>query len=168
MRSRLEQHSPSRNAPRVYTHRATLTLRKSVAPTSLLHTLPSWSRQYADGWFEVREGRRQAPSPSLALDSAFPRMNGGYSGMFPIVEDSASLATPLISSGVSREQKSPPAGTQVLPARDPFLNSSGVSAGSASPLRAHEHPIQTSTASVEQVIPTLPVKPVVTPQPPST
>ena len=53
----------------------------------------------------------------------------------------------------------------MAPVRDPFLNWSGESAGAPS-LRAYEHPLRTSTASVEQAIPTLPVEPVVTSQPP--
>ena len=105
------------------------------------------------------------PSPSLALDSAFPRMNGGHSGMFPIAKDSASLAAPPTPSGVGTGQKPPPAGTQMPPVRDPFLSSSGVSAGSPWSLCDHEHPPWTSTAAVEKAIPTLPVEPVVTPQP---
>ena len=113
--------------------------------------------------FGLRCGKAGAgtPSPSIALDSAFPRMNGGHSGLFPIAEDSASLAPPDVDTG----QKPPSAGTQVPPVRDSFLNSSELSAGSPSSLRAHEHPLRTSTAPVEQVIPTLPVEPVVTPQP---
>ena len=83
-------------------------------------------------------------------------MNGGHSGLFPITEDSARLATPQTPSGVSTGQKPPPAGNQVPPVRDPFLNSSGVSAGSPLALRAHEHPPRTSTTAVEQVIPTMP------------
>ena len=103
------------------------------------------------------------PNPSSALDSAFPRMNGGHSSLFPIAEDSASLATPPTPSGVDTGQKPPPAGTQVPPIRDPFSNSS---AGSPSSLRAHEPPLRTSTASVDQAIPTLSAESVVTPQPP--
>ena len=45
------------------------------------------------------------PSPSLALDSAFARMSGGYSGLFPIAEDSASLATPPTPSSTDTGQK---------------------------------------------------------------
>ena len=92
-------------------------------------------------------------------------MNSGHSGLFPIVDNAARLATPPTPLSVCTGQKPPPAGTQVPPVRDPFLNSFGVSAGSPSSLRAHEHPPRTSTAPVEQAIPTLPVEPVVTPQP---
>ena len=60
-------------------------------------------------------------SPSLALDSAFLRMNIGHYGMFPIAEDSASLATPPTSLGVGTGQKPPLAGIQVPPARDPIF-----------------------------------------------
>ena len=45
------------------------------------------------------------PSPSLPLDSAFPRMNGEHSGLFPIAEYAASLATPPTPSGVGTGQK---------------------------------------------------------------
>ena len=60
------------------------------------------------------------PSPSLALDLAFPRMNGEHSGLFPIAEDLASSARSPTPSGVGTGQKPPPAGPQVPPVRDPF------------------------------------------------
>ena len=41
----------------------------------------------------------ETPSPPLALDSAFPRMNGGHSDLFPTAEDLARLATPPPPSG---------------------------------------------------------------------
>ena len=53
------------------------------------------------------------PSPSLALDSAFPRINGGNSGLFPIEEDSASLPTPPTPSRAGTGQTPPPGGRQV-------------------------------------------------------
>ena len=70
---------------------------------------------------------------SFALYLAFPHMNGGRSGLFPVAEDPASLVTPPTSSGVGTRQKTPSASTQVPPTRDPFLKSSGVSAASPSP-----------------------------------
>ena len=57
----------------------------------------------------------ETPSPSLALDSAFPRMNGGNYGLFPIAEDSASLPTPPTPSRAGIGQTLPPASTQVPP-----------------------------------------------------
>ena len=94
-------------------------------------------------------------------------MNGGDSGLFLFAEDSASSATPPTPSGVGTGQKPLAAGTQVPPVRDPFLDSSGVSAGSLSSLRAREHPPPPDFhgAAVKQAIPTLPVETVVTPQP---
>ena len=54
-----------------------------------------------------------APSLSLALGSELHGVNDGHSDLFPIAEDSASLATPLTPSGVGTGQKPPPAGIQV-------------------------------------------------------
>ena len=48
-----------------------------------------------------RKAGAGTPSPSLALDSAFPRMNGGYSGIFPIADDSAWVQGRTASGGHS-------------------------------------------------------------------
>ena len=60
-----------------------------------------------------------APSPSFALDSAFPHINGKRSGLFPIAEDSVGLATPSKFSLTWLQGRSiSPAGTHVIPAQD--------------------------------------------------
>ena len=137
---------------------------KPLIRSSLIGARWSERLRRSAGIFHTHPGIKPRP-PSLALDSAFPRMNGGHSGLFPITEDSARLATPPRLPDVSTGQKPPPAGTQGPPIRGPFLNSSGVSAGFPLSLRAREHSPRTSTAAVKQAIPTLPVEPTVTPQP---
>ena len=114
----------------------------------------------------MREGRRRDTKPLFSGPLGVPSHERRAFWSIPYREDPASLATPRTPSGVGTGQKPRPASTPVPPARDPCLNSSGVSAGSPSSLRLNEHPLRTSTASEEQAMPTLPVEAVVSPRPP--
>ena len=59
--------------------------------------------------------------PFFAFVSALSRMSGGYSGLLPIAEDSAGLATPSTFSGVGTGQEPPAAGTNGLPPESRLL-----------------------------------------------
>ena len=114
----------------------------------------------------MRKGRRRNPAPLFSARLGVPLHERRAFRSVLYRRGFNELSFPAHTLSVGTGQKPPPAGTQVPPARDPFLNSSGVSAGSPLSLRAHEYLLRTSTASVEQAIPTLPVEPGVTPLPP--
>ena len=138
---------------------------RASLPTSLLYTPPSWSRPYGDGWFEVREGRRRNPEP---LFSARLRVHSHERQTFwsvPYRKEFSELNYPAHILRLWVQSRNPL--RRALKYRLPetrLKNSPGVSAGSPSSLCAHEHPLRTFTAS--RAIPTLPVEPVVIPQPP--
>ena len=84
-------------------------------------------------------------------------MSGGRSGLFFMTEESSGLVTSSTLSGVGTGQKPPPVGTHVPPARDPFLDSSGVPSDSPLFISVHVRPLRASKVPVEQALPALPV-----------